>query len=133
MEGERPIGEPKGRPILIADDDPLISRLLATVLKRLGRPVLVAPDGDAALRIVREARPELLILDVHMPKRTGIEVLRTLRKEDADPGLRVLVLTTLAQADSEARIREAGADDFLAKPVDPEVVLEHAAGLLGGR
>lgn len=126
-------GQSSPAPILIADDDPLIARLLASVLQRLGRPVLLAADGDSALRIVRESRPALLVLDVHMPKRTGIEVLRTLRRELGEPGPRILVLTTQAQADSEARIREAGADDFLGKPVDPEVVLERAAALLEGR
>lgn len=118
------------RPIVIADDDRLIARLLASVLGRLGRPVLIAPDGDAALRLVRESRPALLVLDVHMPKKTGVEVLRTLRRENDPHDLRILVLTTQAQADSEARIRAAGADDFLAKPVDPDLVLQRVSALL---
>ena len=122
--------EARGRPIVIADDDPLTTRLIRALLERLNRPVLVAQDGDDVLRQVRKNVPDLLVLDVHMPRRGGLEVLRVLRNDPRTQRLPILVLTTLSQPEIAERALSAGADAFLAKPIDCDALLKEAHALL---
>lgn len=108
-----------------------MSKLLLAVLRRLGREIHVARDGDSALALVRQHRPALLILDLNMPKRGGLEVLRTLRREPDMKDLPILVLSAQGQADTAYRVLEAGASEFLPKPVDTRRFLQRVRLLLG--
>jgi CheY-like chemotaxis protein len=102
--------------VLCADDDEDILSLVALRLERAGFEVAKASDGEAAIAGVRELRPAVLVLDVMMPKRNGLEVLAEVR---ADPGLapmKVLLLSARVQEADIERGVGAGADAYLAKP-----------------
>jgi CheY-like chemotaxis protein len=110
-----------GHTILIADDDPAIVTLLALSLEPDGFHILTAYDGETALRIAREERPALILLDWQMPRASGVEVTRALRAE-ADPALRdtpVVLITGQTGLDSTAAGFAAGATDYLTKPFRP--------------
>ena len=102
--------------ILCADDDEDILSLVSLRLERAGFRVVQAIDGDAALEAVRAHRPTVAVLDVMMPKRTGYEVLATLRADPALAGLKVILLSARVQESDVERGIDAGADAYLAKP-----------------
>jgi CheY-like chemotaxis protein/phosphoribosyl 1,2-cyclic phosphodiesterase len=107
--------------VLIADDDPGILLLLETTLRNEGLRLLTASDGDAALRIAREERPALILIDWHMPVRDGLSVCRALRA-DPDPLFReipIVVITAQAGHENTATGFAAGATDYLTKPFVP--------------
>ena len=102
--------------ILCADDDEDILSLVSLRLERAGFRVVQAVDGDAALEAVRSHRPTVAVLDVMMPKRTGYEVLATLRGDPALAGVKVILLSARVQESDVERGIDAGADAYLAKP-----------------
>jgi DNA-binding response OmpR family regulator len=109
--------------ILCADDDEDILALVALRLERAGFRVARATDGDHALALARELRPDVAVLDVMMPRLTGIEVVRALRADDATKGLRTILLSARVQESDIDHGLDAGADAYLAKPFRaPELV-----------
>jgi CheY-like chemotaxis protein len=107
--------------VLIADDDTTIVRLLTSTLEKDGFRVIVAGDGESALRLARENRPALILLDWEMPGATGVEVTRALRA-DADEKLRdvpVVLITSQSGAENTAIGFAAGVTDYLTKPFRP--------------
>jgi DNA-binding response OmpR family regulator len=106
--------------LLVADDDEDILMLVQLRLSRSGYEVVVARDGEEALRLAREKQPDLAVLDWMMPKASGLEVLRAIRADAETHDIPVVLLTARA---SEADIQEgldAGADDYIAKPFSPQ-------------
>ena len=106
--------------LLVADDDEDILTLVQLRLTRSGYEVVVARDGEEALRLARERQPDLAVLDWMMPKASGLEVLRAIRADATTHDIPVVLLTARA---SEADIAEglaAGADDYIAKPFSPQ-------------
>ncbi len=114
--------------VLVAEDDELTAALIAESLRDAGHRVVLAGDGNEALRLARALGPELVILDLNLPGRRGLEVMRALQALPVRP--RVLVLTALARADVEREIRGAGADEFMAKPFSPHELASRAGRLL---
>jgi CheY-like chemotaxis protein len=104
------------RTVLVADDEPLTAEMLALMLAFRGYEVVCAFDGNEALERARELKPDVVLLDVIMPGREGLEVTRLLR-EDAALANRPVVLFSSAD-ESEIEWRKAGADRFLQKPLD---------------
>ena len=103
--------------ILVVDDEAAIREYETSLLSELGHEVLAAADGAEALRLAREKRPHLVLLDIMMPELSGIEVCRQLR---ADPRTRDTRIIMVSAVDAKRALEEsiiAGADDFLAKPV----------------
>lgn len=106
--------------LLVADDDEDILTLVQLRLARSGYEVVVARDGEEALRLAQERSPDLAVLDWMMPKATGIEVLRALRAGDATAEMPVVLLTARASEDDIQAGIDAGADDYIAKPFSPQ-------------
>jgi putative two-component system response regulator len=116
--------------VLVVDDEPAVAEVLRRLLVKEGYSVDVCNDGQEALNAMSSVRPHLVLCDVNMPGVTGIEVCRRL-KQDASYRLTPVVMVT-GQAQREARLEglEAGADDFLAKPVDPQELLIRVRSLV---
>jgi DNA-binding response OmpR family regulator len=113
--------------ILVADDDLELSGLIAFALRQGGFTTVEAPDGPSALETFRHEHPDLVILDVNMPRLNGFEVLERLRAFSAVP---VLMLTVRAGEDDQVRGFDVGADDYLAKPFSPRTLLARVRALL---
>ena len=106
--------------VLVADDEPHLLRLVKFRLEREGYEVLTAVDGESALDMARSERPDLCVLDVMMPKRSGFDVLRELRSDDRCSGMKVIMLTARAQ-DRDVDVGfSLGADDYITKPFSPQ-------------
>ena len=116
--------------LLVADDDEDILTLVRLRLMRSGFEVIVARDGEEALRLARENHPDLAVLDWMMPKASGLEVLRALRSDTTTSSIPVILLTARA---SESDIEEglaAGADDYIAKPFSPQALAGRVQSIL---
>jgi CheY-like chemotaxis protein len=119
--------------IVVADDDPFIRRLVAFTLTKFGYAVSEACDGAAALKLVRDVRPDLVVLDVLMPEMDGLEVTRALVQDPATSDIPILILSANAQrSDIEAGL-ESGASAYVTKPFEPEVLGERVAELLANK
>ena len=108
------------RTILIVDDDPGIRRLIATTLEDVsGYSMTEAGDGEEAVERARDGRPEIVFLDIDMPRLNGIEACRRIRSEPSTAGATIVMLTGDSDDDAERDARAAGADLFLTKPFSP--------------
>lgn len=116
--------------ILIADDNPQILELLEAYLTPLGTRILTARDGEAALEVVQQERPAIVVLDVMMPKRSGFEVCRMLKSDAATRDTLVIMVTALNEIGDIERARDCGADEFLSKPVNKLELLDRVRGLM---
>jgi two-component system alkaline phosphatase synthesis response regulator PhoP len=120
--------------VLIVDDEQHIRLLIEQTLEELedeGVELLTAPDGEVALDVVANQHPDLVFLDVTMPRLNGLDVCRAIKSDPATAGTTVLLLTAKGQAyDREAGLA-AGADDYLTKPFDPDDLLRRARTILG--
>lgn len=104
-------------PIVVVDDSTTMLRLLSHALREEGFDVVTGTDGDAALALVREWQPALLILDAEMPVRDGYEVARELASLDTRPY--VLMLTAGGREADRQRAEDSGVDEFMTKPFSP--------------
>jgi DNA-binding response OmpR family regulator len=110
----------RGTPlVLVADDEEDIRALVAFRLQRAGYDVITAADGAEALTLATTRLPDLIVLDMMMPKATGLEVTRSLRDQDSTRDIPVILLTARAQEADVASGFEAGADDYVKKPFSP--------------
>jgi DNA-binding response OmpR family regulator len=114
--------------VLLVDDEPAITANLAPFLERSGFTVAVAADGDEALHRASTFKPDLVVLDVLMPKIDGREVLRRLRR--ADDWTPVILLTQVGESTERAMALEEGADDYLNKPFDPHELVARIRAVL---
>jgi type IV pilus assembly protein PilB len=109
--------------VLIVDDDRMIRMLVKLLLEKDGYDVIEGENGLHAIELARRERPELIVLDLMMPEMDGFEAIGRLRREIALATLPVIVLTAESGPDTERRVLELGADDYLVKPFEPGVLL----------
>jgi DNA-binding response OmpR family regulator len=125
------LNEPATIPkILIADDNAQNVELLEAYLSEFECELRTASDGEETLRAVDEFRPDLLLLDIMMPRLSGFEVCRKLRSNPATRDLSILMVTALNEASDFERGVQAGTDDFLTKPVNKVELLCRVRSLL---
>jgi len=115
--------------ILIADDEPDILEILQYNLKNEGYEVAAAKNGNDALDLAKRFNPDLIILDIMMPGKTGIEVCNLLRMQPAFNKTLIIFLTALSDEGTEIRGLETGADDYLTKPISPKVLVSKVNAL----
>ena len=123
-----------GQKILIVDDEAHIRMLIEQTLEELedeGLEFLTAENGEIALEIIQKQNPKLVFLDVMMPKMNGMEVCRRVKKELALNDVFIVLLTAKGQELDRQRGQEVGADVYMTKPFDPEVLLTKAKEVLG--
>lgn len=120
--------------VLIVDDEPHIRMLLEQSLESLedeGVTLLVASDGQEALDVIRAERPEVVFLDVMMPRRNGFDVCAAVKADPDLAGVTVVLLTAKGQEVDRLRGSEVGADGYMTKPFDPDELHATATRLLG--
>lgn len=113
-----------GRRVLVADDDEITRRVLATVLDLEAFEVTLVEDGDAALSALLQAPPDVAVLDHRMPGRTGLEVLAALRADERTATLPVVLLSGVERAELPGDPIESGASAFVGKPFSPLHLIE---------
>jgi len=116
--------------VLIADDNPQIVELLEAYLEPLNVQVRTAADGEATLAAVEREMPDLILLDIMMPRRSGFEVCRILKDDPRYHDIPIVMVTALNEAGDLERARECGGDDFLSKPVNKIELLARVQNLL---
>jgi CheY-like chemotaxis protein len=119
--------------ILVCDNEAPLRALIRATLDQEGYTIVEARDGDESLELARRAAPDLVLLDVTMPRRSGLEVLRELRGDPKLAQTPVIMLTARAQAVDRKAAEAGGADRFLAKPFSPARLAELVEDLLGAR
>ena len=117
--------------ILVVDDEPFICRSLTFVLKKGNYEVLEARNGEDALAAIREHKPDLVFLDVMMPKVNGFEVTQAVRSDAALGDVKIILLTAKGQECDRAVGKSAGANDYMTKPFSPSKILDRARQILG--
>lgn len=120
--------------VLIVDDEAHIRVLMEQTLEDLedeGVELLIATNGAEALDVIRTANPDLVFLDVMMPKLNGFEVCQTVKADAATQGTYIIMLTAKGQDFDEQRGRDVGADLYMTKPFDPDEILDKATEVLG--
>ena len=116
--------------VLVVDDEPFICRSLSFVLRKDDYEVFEARNGEEALAIIREHHPDLVFLDVMMPKLNGFDVTRAVKADPSLQGTKIVLLTAKGQ-DADRQVGEdVGADDYMTKPFSPTKILERARDLL---
>ena len=120
-----------GQRILVADDEPFILRSLTYVLTREGFSVVEARDGVEAIEVAQRVNPDLLFLDVMMPRKSGFDVLAELKATPELAHCRVILLTAKGQDSDRELGFKLGCDDYLSKPFSPMRIVELARSILG--
>lgn len=121
--------EQNTKKILIADDEPDILEILEYNLSAEGYKVIKARDGDEALELSKKEHPDLIVLDVMMPRKTGMDVCRILRAQPEFADTLIIILTALSDESSHVKGLEMGADDYVSKPISPKVFISRVNAL----
>jgi two-component system alkaline phosphatase synthesis response regulator PhoP len=121
--------EARARKVLIADDEPDILEILKYNLLNEGYQVITAKDGDEAIEKAKIFLPDLIVLDIMMPKKSGVQVCEILRGQSAFRNTLIIFLTALNDESTQIRGLETGADDYVSKPVSPKVFISRVNAL----
>lgn len=111
------------KPILVVDDNKITTKLLKRYLESNGYEVMVAHDGIECLEAVKEKKPYAIVLDVMMPRMDGYETVRNLKNNPEDAQIPVVIVTALNDTANQLKSIEAGADDFLSKPIEEKLLV----------
>ena len=120
------------RKIVVADDEYFISRSLSFIFEKEGYACSVASDGEAALGLVRQEKPDLVFLDIGMPKMDGYNVCREIRRDPDLKSIYIIMLTAMGQDVDQKASLEAGANEYMLKPFNPRMIRERVAEILAG-
>lgn len=121
--------EPKAKRILIADDEPDILEIVSYNLSKEGYEIHTAKDGSEAVAQAKLLKPDLIILDVMMPRKTGVEVCQLLRSLPDFQDTLIIFLTAMSDEASQIKGLETGADDYVNKPISPKVLVSRVNAL----
>jgi two-component system alkaline phosphatase synthesis response regulator PhoP len=123
--------EDMAKKVLICDDEPYVIESLSYLVKREGFHVITAEDGEDGFNKAKEILPDLIFLDVMMPKKSGFEVCQQLKKDERTKGIYIIILTARGEEFDEKRAKEAGVDEYITKPFSPRKLSEKIHGILG--
>ena len=110
--------------VLVVDDSQLNRKLASAVLEAAGYEVLLAEDGEQALAVASEALPDLILMDVQLPKIDGYEATRRLRARPETKDIIIVALTSHAMVGEAQRAKDAGCDGYLSKPIDTRTIVD---------
>jgi DNA-binding response OmpR family regulator len=117
--------------VLVVEDEPNIVESLSFLMKREGFEVQIAGDGTAALRLVERERPDLVVLDVMLPRRDGYDVCKAIRADRRLDGVRILMLSAKGRELDRRKGMALGADDYVTKPFSTRELIDRVRALLG--
>lgn len=123
-----------GKKIVIIDDEPHIRALLEQTLEDFEDEdveILTAKNGEEGLELIEEEHPDLVFLDVMMPKKNGFDVCQTVKKDWAFDDVYIIMLTAKGQEFDKKKGLEVGTDTYMTKPFDPDEIVEKASEVLG--
>jgi two-component system phosphate regulon response regulator PhoB len=120
------------RTLLVADDEDGVRALVRMTLEGESLEILEAADGEQAVTMAREYHPDVVLLDVMMPGRSGFDVCRDLKADPSTAGITIILLTARAQNADREEGQAAGADDYFTKPFSPIALLRKVDDVLGG-
>ena len=118
--------------VLVCDDEPYIVESVSYVVRKAGFEVVTAEDGEEALAAARREKPDLIFLDIMMPRMSGYEVCRAIKEDAATRGAYVVMLTARGQEEDEKRALDMGADEFMTKPFSPRKLRAKVLQVLEG-
>lgn len=122
----------KIKKILLADDEEPVRALVAATIRDDSRyKILEAKDGVEVLEIARKEKPDIILLDIMMPRMDGFEVCRHLKSDPKTSGIIIIMLTALAQNADKDKAKEAGANGYFAKPFSPTALIKKLEEVLG--
>ena len=121
----------KQQRIVVADDDPIVIKFLAAIFQDEGFEVRTADDGEKALKVIGEGRPDLVILDLVMPYHDGFEICQRIRSNPATATVPVIILSMKEREQDALRAFEVGADDYIRKPFNALELVARARKLMG--
>ena len=130
MKGPEPL-RPTTRTVLVVDDDAEVRHLLRATVELAGHRVVDAADGAEALELIKRSAPDLVLLDVRMPRLDGAELCRWIKGNPATRDVTVLMLTSASREDERRRGLEAGADGYITKPFSVRSLLDQFGAYLG--
>ena len=119
--------------ILVVEDEPNIVESLSFLMKKAGFVVRVARDGDTAVRTIEAEAPDLVLLDIMMPRRDGYEVCRTIRANPDWDAVRIIMLSAKGRDPDRRKGLELGADDYITKPFSTREIVERVQEILGAK
>lgn len=119
------------RKILIVEDIPMNRKLIRDILIYYGYEIIEAENGEKAVRIAREQKPDLIIMDLQMPLMNGFEAIKILRSDPATKDITVIAVTSFAMAGDREKVLAAGFDDYISKPLNTRELPEMVKKLLG--
>jgi two-component system cell cycle response regulator DivK len=117
--------------ILIVEDNPANMQLATFLLEHAGHEVLPANDADTALRLARDQHPDLILMDVQLPGMDGLQATGELKRDSRTSAIKVLAFTSFAMTGDAERIRAAGCDGYISKPIGVEEFVAQVEGALG--
>jgi len=112
-----PGGSPTGKCVLIVEDNELNMKLFHDLLEAHGYATLQTKDGMEALKLAREHRPDLILMDIQLPEVSGLEVTKWIKEDEELKSIPIIAVTAFAMKGDEEKIREGGCEDYLAKPI----------------
>ena len=110
-------GSPTGKCVLIVEDNELNMKLFHDLLEAHGYATLQTKDGMEALKLAREHRPDLILMDIQLPEVSGLEVTKWIKEDEELKSIPIIAVTAFAMKGDEEKIREGGCEDYLAKPI----------------
>lgn len=119
--------------VLVVDDDPVILKLLEVNFEMEGFGVLVAHDGEEGIAVARDARPDVIVSDIMMPKVSGLELVVALKSDPETSDIPIILLSAKAQNADVRSGLDAGADDYVTKPFEPLDLVDRVNRLLEAR
>ncbi|MFQ5840305.1 MAG: response regulator [Candidatus Methylomirabilales bacterium] len=118
--------------ILVVEDNPINMELVCDILESHGHTILRAPEGNEAMRLLRDHHPDLILMDIQLPGLDGLEITRMIKKDPKTKDITVVALTAHAMKGDRERILEAGCSGYIPKPVDTRELPRRVAQYLPG-
>ncbi|MEM1390944.1 MAG: response regulator [Pseudomonadota bacterium] len=125
--------EASGKTVLIVEDNPLNMRLFTDLLEVSGYGVLQCIDGRTVNKLAIEKQPDLIIMDIQLPEVSGLDITRWLKDDERTRDIPVLAVTAFAMRTDEERVREAGCEDYLSKPIQIQSFIKTVDSLINGK